>query len=285
MKYAKNPMPEYVKVAGIIRYCQHPWEHAVGSCKTEYELNGAMMSGIVHIADTVSTLIRPEERILCQRDRICDYIQSRSGKEFCPQAVEAFLENRNLEVAWLDIAYHPEYLHYFIGDIAEISLEETARLTRLMSRVIDYRSSFTAMHSAGVSAAAVCLDNLANMSEDDCIQMEIAGYLHDLGKIMVPRDILEKPGKLTDEEFYIINEHPYWTRSILLDVKGFDKIANWAGYHHEKLNGRGYPFHFGADMLDPDIVALLVDNYELVNCARDEKSKEEGKRYFNLLGR
>lgn len=60
------------------------------------------------------------------------------------------------------------------------------------------------------------------------------------------------------EEFNIIKEHPYNTRLILMGVQNFEKIADWAGYHHEKLNGRGYPFHFGADRLDTGSRILAV---------------------------
>ena len=89
------------------------------------------------------------------------------------------------------------------------------------------------------------------MSEDECMMMEIAGNLHDVGKLRVPNAILEKPGKLTEEEFNVVKEHPYYTRWILMNVDGFDKIADWAACHHEKLNGNGYPFHWNAEWLDP----------------------------------
>ena len=81
------------------------------------------------------------------------------------------------------------------------------------------------------------------------MKMEIAGNLHDVGKLRVPNEILEKPGKLTDEEFNKVKEHPYYTRLILMDVEGFEEIADWAGFHHEKLNGRGYPFHLDGGFL------------------------------------
>ena len=129
-------------------------------------------------------------------------------------------------------------------------MEETVKLTRFMSRIIDFRSSFTAMHSAGVAASARELARLVGMTKEECLMMEIAGNLHDVGKLAVPNEILEKPGKLTDEEFNIVKEHPYYTRLILMDVDGFERIANWAGFHHEKLNGNGYPFHLAAEQLD-----------------------------------
>jgi HD-GYP domain-containing protein (c-di-GMP phosphodiesterase class II) len=106
------------------------------------------------------------------------------------------------------------------------------------------------MHSAGVAASATKLAELVGMGEDECKMMTIAGYLHDVGKLRVPNSILDKPGRLTEEEFNIIKEHPYYTRWILMSVNGFEKIADWAGFHHEKLNGKGYPFHLGAEDLD-----------------------------------
>ena len=102
------------------------------------------------------------------------------------------------------------------------------------------------------------LAELAGMSREDCIMMKIAGDLHDVGKLKVPKAILEKPGRLTDEERNIIKEHPYNTRLVLMPIQGFGKIADWAGYHHEKLNGNGYPFHFGADVLDTGSRILAV---------------------------
>ena len=145
----------------------------------------------------------------------------------------------------------------------------------------------------------------------------------------MPRAILEKPGKLTNEEFNVVKEHPYYTSLVLLEIDGFQDIWHWANQHHEKLNGKGYPFHRKADDLDTgdrimavadifsaiteerpyragmtreqaadvlngdvkaggicgDIVALLLDNYEQVDAARDAASRIAGKRYFDSLGR
>lgn len=114
------------------------------------------------------------------------------------------------------------------------------------------------MHSAGVAASARAIASISGMTGDECKEITIAGYLHDIGKLRVPNSILDKPGKLSEEEFNIIKEHPYYTRWILKDIEGFEQIANWAGYHHEKLNGKGYPFHFGADWLDKGSRILAV---------------------------
>ena len=79
--------------------------------------------------------------------------------------------------------------------------------------------------------------------------MRIAGYLHDIGKLKIPNEVLEKPGKLTEAEFNVIKEHAYYTWLLLKDVNGFGQIADWASLHHEKLNGNGYPFHLKGEQL------------------------------------
>ncbi|MCX5783329.1 MAG: HD domain-containing protein, partial [Elusimicrobia bacterium] len=71
---------------------------------------------------------------------------------------------------------------------------------------------------------------------------EMAGYLHDLGKIAIPGEILQKPGSLDREEFNTVKAHPYHTYNTLKHIPFFEGISQWAGYHHERLDGEGYPF-------------------------------------------
>ena len=208
------------------------------------------ISQAIHLADAVTSLFVYNVPVLNQVRRICDTVEQGRGTEFSPRALEAFSRCAGREYLWLDVALNPSFLLIFTGSIRSLSLDETVKLTRLMSRIIDYRSAFTAMHSAGVAASARALAELAGMSGEECKMITIAGYLHDVGKLRVPNSILDKPGRLTDEEFNVIKEHPYYTRWILMDIEGFSQIADWAGFHHEKLNGRGYPFHLDAQGLD-----------------------------------
>ena len=208
------------------------------------------ISQAIHLADAVTSLFAYDVPILSQAKQICAAVEQGRGTEFSPKVLDAFARCAAREYLWMDVALNPSFLLIFTGKIREVSLDEAVMLTRLMSRIIDYRSSFTAMHSAGVAASARTIARLVGMSEDECKMMTIAGYLHDVGKLRVPNSILEKPGRLSEEEFNIVKEHPYYTRWILMDIEGFERIANWAAYHHEKLNGNGYPFHFDAHYLD-----------------------------------
>lgn len=245
-------LPRFDVIAGIIEYCQCNWTeiqacvcHETAECQ-QY----AQLASVVHTADVVSSCLNPDKPVLNQVDFICKVVEHGRGTQFCPEAVDAVLRLKDLEFIWMDVVHNPSFLMIFTGEIRQISLQETVELTRFASRLIDYRSPFTAMHSAGVAASAKALAQLAGMSEEDCLKMEIAGNLHDIGKLSVPRAILEKPEKLTDEEFNVIKEHPYYTRLLLLRVDGFSEIADWAGFHHEKLNGQGYPFHYNESQLD-----------------------------------
>ena len=204
----------------------------------------------VHVADAVATMVKEHIPVLNQVKEIVSVIEACRGTEFSPKAVDAFLVVSKREFMWMDLVLNPQFLLLFTGTIRDISLDEATVFTRFMSRLIDFRSPFTVMHSAGVAASARELARLAGMTEEECKMMAIAGYMHYIGKLRVPNEILEKPGKITEEEFNIVKEHPYYTRLILMEADGFEKIADWAGYHHEKLNGKGYPFHWEAEQLN-----------------------------------
>ncbi|MDD3924980.1 MAG: HD domain-containing protein, partial [Erysipelotrichaceae bacterium] len=77
----------------------------------------------------------------------------------------------------------------------------------------------------------------------------VAGFLHDLGKLAIKNSVLEKPEKLDSEEFNQMRSHTYYTYQLLDFLPGFDTIKIWASYHHEKLDGNGYPFHISGENL------------------------------------
>lgn len=321
-------LDHFAEIADIIEINQNSYLENLELLKDCPEIDRRLrISQSIHLADVATSLFEYDVPVLNQAKRICASVETGRGTEFMPEVLDAFLRCSEREFMWLDVALNPSFIMIFTGEIRTVSLDECAELTRLMSRIIDYRSSFTAMHSAGVAASARELAIKAGMSEDEVKMMTIAGYLHDVGKLRVPNEILEKPGKLTEEEFNIVKEHPYYTRLILMDVPGFEKIADWAAFHHEKLNGRGYPFHLGEESLDlgsrimavadifsaitevrpyragmsreealkvlwgnvvngsicGKIVALLAENYDEIDNAREMESRAAGQRYFESL--
>ena len=203
-----------------------------------------MVGQIVHVSDVAVLLFSGEDSALNQTVKVEAGIREISKTHaFHPWVLESFYSLCRQESVWLDLLYEPDAFLEFIPDSNTITLKNMEILSEFASVIIDFQSPFTARHSAGVSATAVELAKLFGMSEDECIMIKIAGNLHDIGKLNTPTEILEKPGKLTAEEYNIMKEHAYFTWKVLNHIDGLEQILEWAAFHHEKLNGNGYPFH------------------------------------------
>ena len=123
---------------------------------------------------------------------------------------------------------------------------------------MDAKSPFTAEHSVGVARLARFLAAALGADAVTCARIEIAGLLHDLGKLRVPDEILDKPGRLDAAERAVMRTHSFETFQILRDIAGFEDIACWAAWHHEEPNGSGYPFHLQGDQLPLEARILRV---------------------------
>jgi len=115
--------------------------------------------------------------------------------------------------------------------------------------LIDFKSEFTATHSSGVAAVAVELARVTGFSKNECWMIEIAGYLHDLGKLAIPSEIIQKAGRLNENERFIMRSHVYHTYQTLEPFEALQPVSRWGSLHQERLNGTGYPFGLDADGL------------------------------------
>lgn len=113
-------------------------------------------------------------------------------------------------------------------------------------------------HSIGVSRLAGYLAEKCELPEDLINRIEIAGLLHDLGKLQMPDNLLECETKLSDHDLAIMRHHSYVTFSILNRIEGLEDICEWAANHHEKLDGEGYPFKKNSDELDIESRIIMV---------------------------
>ncbi len=110
-----------------------------------------------------------------------------------------------------------------------------------LSRSIDAKSRWTAGHSERVASYSERIGKALSLSVEEMRTLSIASLLHDIGKIGVPEHILDKPGRLTNEEFAAIKIHPAKGAEIIGDIPFYDTIKNGILYHHERWNGSGYP--------------------------------------------
>ncbi|MEY4761642.1 MAG: hypothetical protein RLZZ200_1498 [Pseudomonadota bacterium] len=173
-------------------------------------------------------------------------IEARRGTYFDPALVDAFLLASRHEAFWLYL--EPNALHGYLHDMMDYGRPVVAthaeylQLARIFSRIVDAKSPFTAAHSSGVARVARRLGERLGLDVERCDELEIAGLLHDLGKLRIPDSVLDKPGPLDDDERMTMNAHSFQTLQILHKIRGFESITEWAADHHEAPGGQGYPY-------------------------------------------
>ncbi len=243
-------IPKFHYVARIIRHHHVRWEIHPYSREMEKEI--PLGSYIIHLADRIEVSIRRNmSKFGVNREKeVVELVEKEAGKTFMPELVEAFKAISSRLGFWLDIEYSElETLVQELLPTTTLNLKEMLIFGNVFSRVIDYRSPFTAVHSIGVSSVASKLAEIYEFSPLETRLMTLAGYLHDIGKLAVPSEILEKPGKLGPEEWVVMKSHAYYSFRILERLKGMRVVNFWASLHHERLDGSGYPFGLKEDTL------------------------------------
>lgn len=110
-----------------------------------------------------------------------------------------------------------------------------------ITRALDAKDPYTADHSHRVSEMAQKVCNIIGISAKDTVEIHMAAHLHDIGKIGIPDAILNKVGKLTQEEWMRMKEHPVIGADILSKSERLKEISNIVLHHHERFDGKGYP--------------------------------------------
>ncbi len=274
-------------VATLVRFHHVPWSSGKGVEAGGREVPRS--SHILHLADRVAVQVKKHQEILDQARPICEKIEEGSGSKFDPLLVDAFRNLAAREYFWLDLASASldSILRGMMRlETIDLDAEHLLDLTDFFRKVIDFRSHFTATHSKGVAVCAEGLARFMGFSERDCRMMKVAGYLHDLGKLAVPPEILEKPDKLGEREFNIVKNHAYYTFRILQNVGALSEIAALASFHHERLDGKGYPFHLKGQNLSPGSrIMAVADVFTALTEDRPYRPGLEHGRVIDFLHR
>lgn len=138
-----------------------------------------------------------------------------------------------------------------------------------LAYTIDAKDRYTKGHSARVANYARMIGKVMGKTEEECRQIFLCGLLHDIGKISVNGSIINKPGRLTDEEYEIIKKHPVNGAIILEKMRDIPYLREGARYHHERYDGKGYPEGLSGEAI-PEIARIIAvaDSYDAMTSSR-----------------
>jgi HD-GYP domain-containing protein (c-di-GMP phosphodiesterase class II) len=152
------------------------------------------------------------------------------------------------------------------------------------AKVIDAKSNFTAGHSERVAAYAVLTAQTLGESVETCRIIHRAGLLHDIGKLGISNSVLDKPDKLTPEEFNQVKSHPVYSGAILSSVSVFKDIATVGLQHHEKLDGSGYPHGLkGNQITHLSRIVTVADIYDALTADRPYRAAMPMSQAFAIM--
>ena len=276
-------IPFKTDISNVILY-HH--EHADGTGpfrKKWHEI--PLFSRIIHLADIVDIIgnsIESDDRW----NFICQYLSKNKDRLFDSECVNAFQKGFTKEsfMCLRDDSFETKLWEIVPREKQFFDWKTCKNVADFFAKIVDYKSSFTSRHSIGVAEKASLLARYMGYDSVIVQKMYLAGALHDIGKMAVGNEILEKPDKLTDDEFSKMKNHAGYTYLILSEVNDFEDIRDWAAFHHEKLNGKGYPFGKTADELnEPERMMACVDIYQALTEDRPYKKGLSHEKTCDIL--
>ena len=239
------------------------------------------LAGMIHMADRVDLLL-PNIKNLIDVDFLCGYKKTK----FSDEIVELFIEaNRKFEIE--KHIKDGSYLEELKNFISSMDYNEKILLDyiKMIAYLIDFRSETTVSHVITTVSISVELGKLLGLNEEELQKILLGAYLHDIGKIATPLEILEKPGSLTNEELKIMRNHIIMTENILAG-RICDDILQIAYRHHEKMDGRGYPQGLTGDQLTiSERIVAVADIISALTGKRSYKDSFDKETIIDILQR
>lgn len=250
----------------------------------------AERANLIFLVDRADALAAPHygPDLLLYKDQVRAALDAERGSYFSPRLLDHFLDISRADAFWLEL--EPRHIQGFLGEMLHRSqprlmgFAELRQIAQLFSYVVDAKSPFTAAHSLGVASLARHLGELIGLDGEVCDQIELAGLMHDLGKLQVPDAILDKAGPLSAAERLVMKRHSFETYQILRRIPGLHEVAAWAAYHHETLDGSGYPYSLRADGLPlPARIIAVADIFQAMAQDRPYRASMPVERIVELL--
>jgi HD-GYP domain-containing protein (c-di-GMP phosphodiesterase class II) len=275
------------QVAHAIRALDEHWDgggHPAGLRRTQIPY----LARILCLAQTIEVFVAKSGLAAAAQ-----MVRRRAKRWFDPELCKAFQSMLGDAEFWNQVIAGdaPSQRRHLLAlePMDRVRIADEAGLDRIASafgQVIDAKSPWTHRHSAGVSDLAVGIGERTGLDPVQLRSLRRAGWLHDIGKLGVSNTILNKRGRLTDDELEIMRLHPAYTHRILERVSCFASFADLAASHHERLDGRGYHRGLDASQLDAAARALVVaDIYEALAAKRPYRADLSADEVHEIMRR
>ena len=285
--YGEKNLEKYPFKTGVKDVILYHHEEADGSGPFEKKWTEVpLFARIIHFSDMLDAFCKAQKFDEDVFNKAVHFIEKNKDKRFDSEVTKMFFDAFDKEeFSRLGDEHIEEYFWEKVPcEKSFYSFNVLKDLADLFAKIIDYKSEFTSRHSLGVARTASKISEIMGYDKVICDKMYLAGALHDVGKIAIGNEILEKPARLTDDEFAKMKNHAGYTYMILSKVDGFEEIRDIAAFHHERLDGSGYPFGKRADELTTlQRIMACADIYQALTEKRPYKDGMDHDKACEIL--
>ena len=259
------------KVDAILHH-HTPWEQL----KT-MRCENSQLANLIFLADRVEIYLRTQKKFISPEVLKKTKCFSEENIELFCEAEEKYdFQKRLLDGSYINAT--EKYLYQ-----AEFSEEELKKLIRMVAFLIDFRSESTVTHTITMVSAAVALGNLMNLNKQQIDEIYTGAYIHDLGKVAIPLEVLEKPGRLDYDEMEVMKTHIILPGNIIGGHVS-DNVYKIAMRHHEKLDGKGYPYGIKEeDMSLSEKIVAVADIFSALTGKRSYKDSMPKEKVVSIM--
>ncbi len=290
-------LPELSNLAFWIRWHHEKWDgtgYPDGLYRDEIPVEVQILSAV----DCFDSLQTPRlDRPSYSAEKSYEIVKNERGISFNPVIVDLIFDMMNkkelirgktsdkfidLKKKYLNIPLNADMPGYWEG----IGMAGLYPILRLFAKVIDAKHGYTHGHSTRVSILSKYLAEKAGFSTEDIIKVEVAGLLHDAGKISIPHNILDKKNIPDPDEWELIKAHPVRSFEILSGISAINEVADITLQHHERLDGSGYPGGLKGDEISTlSQIIAISDTFDAITSERSYRYSASSEAAYNEIRR
>ncbi|OKY24833.1 MULTISPECIES: HD-GYP domain-containing protein [Thalassotalea] len=257
---------------------------SAGNIKSDRVIQNLLKKGVQQVViDTDKTLTFAQDQAEIAQESVNEHvtIQAKDAKEIFSVSKEIQQKVFNDAAQGRPLDLSP------VTEITDRVIEEIFKNPNALASIINIRNKdeYLLEHSISVSILITIFAKFLKLDKSIIQQLAIGAFLHDVGKIMIPEEVLNKPGRLTEDEFSIMKSHVTHSIDIIQHTPGISELSlEVAALHHEKLNGQGYPFNIPGDHISTyGRMIAICDIFDALTAARCYKDGYSHGKAFAIL--